>query len=483
MARDRFGKKPLFYAKLPDLFVFASELPALLCHPMVPREIDVAAVQKFFAYNFFPSPLTLYRSIKALPAGHYAEYDLQSGALQIRQYWKFCIEPEEPACSDDEVAEQLRELLAAGVRTRLQSDVPLGILLSGGVDSSAILALASRYVPGGQISTFAMGFKEASFDESEYARMMAEQIGSRHHSIEMSIEDVKRGIDGLLTRLSEPIGDSSVLPTYLVSKFAREHVTVALGGDGGDELFAGYDPMRALRASRIYQGLVPRALHPAIRAIAARLPKSDNNMSFDFKINRWLRGAGENPALWNPLWMSPLEPAEISELFRQPIGAEELYSEAITLWDEGGTLDDIDRTLEFFTRMYLTDDILVKVDRAAMLTSLEVRSPFLDNNVVEFARRLPHRFKFHGGESKVILKRALAGLVPDRILKRPKKGFGIPLAKWLRELPAPSKAPDFLDFDWLSSRWTRHAERRQDCRLGLWCWLVLDRNLARAAAS
>jgi asparagine synthase (glutamine-hydrolysing) len=482
LARDRFGKKPLFYVKTPNLFGFASELPALLRHPAVPSGIDVGAIRKFFAYNFFPSPLSPYLAIRSLPAGHYAEYDLQSDTLQMQRYWKFRIEPEEPNRSDDEVAEELRELLAAAVKRRLESDVPLGILLSGGVDSSAILALAARDVPSEHLNTFALGFREASFDESEFARLMADHVGSRHHAIKMSIEDVKLGIDDLLTRLSEPIGDSSVLPTYLVSHFARQQVTVALGGDGGDELFAGYDPIRALRASRLYRSIVPNALHPAIRAIAARLPVSDNNMSLDFKINRWLRGLGSRPALWNPLWMSPLEPNEISELFRQPISAEELYSEAISLWDESGSTNDIDRTLEFFTTMYLSDDILVKVDRAAMLTSLEVRSPFLDNNVAEFARRLPNRFKFRDGKSKYILKRALAGLVPQEILNRSKKGFGIPLAKWLRELPPPTGKLDFLDTKWLSGRWDRHATHRQDCRLGLWCWLVLDQSLAHAAS-
>jgi len=465
LARDRFGKKPLFYARTADLFGFASELPALLCHPSVPTAVDVGAVRKFFAYNFFPSPLTPYLAIKSLPPGHYAEYDLQSGTLQTRRYWKFRIEPEEPTRSEDELAEQLRELLAAAVKRRLESDVPLGILLSGGVDSSAVLALAARDVPGERLNTFALGFNEASFDESDFARMMADHAGSRHHTVKMSIEDVKHSIGTLLPRLAEPIGDSSVLPTYLVSEFARQQVTVALGGDGGDELFAGYDPIRALGPSRLYQGLVPKALHPAVRAIAARLPMSDDNMSFDFKVNRWLRGLGSRPALWNPLWMSPLEPGEISELFRQPASAEELYSEAISLWDDSGSTNDIDRTLEFFTTMYLSDDILVKIDRAAMLTSLEVRSPFLDNDVVEFARRLPHRFKFRDGKSKYILKRALEGIVPPQILHRSKKGFGIPLAKWLRELPPPSGEMDFLDAKWLSSRSAFGAGLRS---IGFW---------------
>jgi asparagine synthase (glutamine-hydrolysing) len=227
---------------------------------------------------------------------------------------------------------------------------------------------------------------------------------------------------------------------------------------------------------------MPKALHPVICTLAARLPKSDRNMSLDFKINRWLRGLGSPPAIWNPLWLSALAPDEIADLFREPIAAEELYSEAIQIWDESASPNDIDRTLEFFTNMYLPDNILVKVDRASMISSLEVRAPFLDAEVVEFARRLPHRFKFRAGERKYILKRALVGLVPDGILKRPKKGFGIPLAKWLRELPHPRTPLDFLDTNWLVRRWQRHRSGREDCRFGLWCWLALERHFVPGAS-
>jgi asparagine synthase (glutamine-hydrolysing) len=362
-----------------------------------------------------------------------AELDLRSRELRVQRYWRFRIEPEEPAGSDDDVAADLRDFLSRAVKRRLESDVPLGILLSGGIDSSAILALAAQHVPIEQLNSFTLGFTETSFDETEYARQMAGFVGSRHHHTKCSLNDAKKSISHLLTELGEPIGDSSVLPTSLVSKFARQTVTVALGGDGGDELFAGYDPIKALRLSRLYSQLMPKALHPVICTLAARLPKSDRNMSLDFKINRWLRGLGSPPAMWNPLWLSALAPDEIADLFREPIAAEELYSEAIQIWDESASPNDIDRTLEFFTNMYLPDNILVKVDRASMISSLEVRAPFLDAEVVEFARRLPHRFKFRAGERKYILKRALVGLVPDGILKRPKKGFGIPLAKWLRE--------------------------------------------------
>jgi asparagine synthase (glutamine-hydrolysing) len=207
-------------------------------------------------------------------------------------------------------------------------------------------------------------------------------------------------------------------------------------------------------------------------------------MSLDFKMKRWLRGLGAPPALWNPLWMSPLEPQEIAALFGGPAEPEELYSEAIAIWEGCASPDDIDRTLEFFTILYLQDDVLVKVDRASMMASLEVRAPFLDKAVVEFARRLPNRFKFRGGERKYILKRALSGVLPDAILRRRKKGFGIPLAKWLRELPPPAPPHvGFLDSAWLARRWERHRLGREDGRLGLWCWLALERHFAAMPAA
>ena len=479
LARDRFAKKPLFYVRQPGFFAFASELPALLCHPSVRRELDDGALRKFFAYNFFPAPLTPYRSIRSLPGGHFAEYDLRRAELSITSYWQFRIEPEEPRGSEAAVAEELRALLRQAVVRRLESDVPLGVLLSGGIDSSAVAALAAREVNDGQLNTFAVGFEEPSYDESPYARLVAHEVGAVHHELTHRMEDAKKQVDELLTRIGEPIGDSSILPTHLVCAFARRSVTVALGGDGGDELFAGYDPIRALKFSRTYQALVPKSVHPAIRRLAARLPASDRNMGVDFKIQRWLRGMSARPALWNPLWMSPLEPGEIAELFQSPIDQDELYSEAIEIWDHSASQNDLDRTLEFFTRLYLPDDILVKADRASMLASLELRAPFLDRDVVEFARRLPNRFKFRQGQSKYLLKRALKGVVPDAILKRSKKGFGIPLAKWLRDFVPPASQPNAMDRQWLLRRWRRHQTRVEDCRFGLWCWLALDRHFSQ----
>ncbi|KIL97729.1 Asparagine synthetase glutamine-hydrolyzing [Paramagnetospirillum magnetotacticum MS-1] len=478
LARDRFGEKPLYVVERPGLFAFASEISALLRHPGVPAEADALAIRKFFAYCLFPAPHTPFKAIAKLPAGHWLELSLSGLTTERGCYWRFAIEPEETGRSETELAEELRALLDASVRDRLESDVPLGIFLSGGIDSSAMLALAARHRPAASLDGFSIGFTEASFDESAFARRMAAEVGCRHHVETCDLDAARRDLPDLLARLDEPSGDPSILPTSLLCRFARRSVTVALSGDGGDELFGGYDPLTALAASRRYRALVPGAVHPAIEALAGLLPPSDANMSLDFKIQRWLRGVGREPSMWLPGWMGALSPSEIDQVFGSRLAPEELYSEAIERWEACASPDPIDRALDYFTAFYLQDGILTKSDRASMQVALEVRAPFLDNDVADFARRLPSRFKVAGGQRKVLLKKAVRGLVPDALIDRPKKGFGIPLARWLRDMDPPTAGTPLLDDAWLRQRWERHRTKRQDCRHGLWCWLALERRFS-----
>ena len=481
LARDPFGKKPLFYTDQPGLFAFASEIDALLLHPDLDSEPDRQGLKKFFAYGFFPAPFTPYRAIRKLPGGHRMTVDLKSRKTKIERYWAFRIEPGDPPPGGPSAwADELRHLLSEAVKRRLESDVPMGILLSGGIDSSTILALASEHIPKDEIHSYGMGFDEASFDESGPARTVADHIGVHHHAEKCSLDSARSELDSLLDRLDEPLGDSSILPTFLVSRFARRDVTVALSGDGGDEMFAGYDPFQALGPTTLYARLVPPSLHGLLQRMAGLLPRSDRNLSFDFKVRRWLRGANQRPALWNPMWMGALDPEEISELFGEATTAEDLYSEAISQWEGRASNNPIDRTLEFFTNFYLQDDILVKADRASMLVSLEVRSPFLDRDLVDFARRLPADMKYRGGQRKYLLKRAVRDLLPGEIISRPKKGFGIPLTAWLRDMPAPAKGVvPFIDEDWLARRWEQHRTGQADHRHALWCWKALHHRFAR----
>jgi asparagine synthase (glutamine-hydrolysing) len=277
------------------------------------------------------------------------------------------------------------------------------------------------------------------------------------------------------------MGDASIVPTYVLSRFTRRHVTVALSGDGGDELFAGYDPVQALAPANVYSHVVPPSLHRLLRRAADFLPLSDDNMSMDFKIRRALQGLSYPPSLWNPVWMAPLEPADIARMFERPLPVSALYDHALDLWNSGAAGGLMERTLEYFTSLYLPDDILTKVDRASMLFGLETRAVFLDNDLVEFCRRLPMCWKYRNGQRKYLLRRALAGALPANILARKKKGFGIPLTQWLRTNPAvpPMQTVHGIRADWVAKRWEEHRNGTADHRLLLWSWLAFQSSVRR----
>jgi asparagine synthase (glutamine-hydrolysing) len=480
IARDRFGKKPLYYWCAPGLFAFASELTSLVKHPGVERRLDRTSLAKLFGYGFIPSPRSLYEGVKRLEGGHHLTFDLDSpGNVRIGKYWEFSIEPPQrvPADPEGEWGEELRHLLSQAVKRRLMSDVPLGVFLSGGIDSSTVLAYASEPGSAHRVQTFSIGFREPSFDESEPARAVAKHFGSDHHEELLSIERARDLVPVVLGKLDEPFGDPSIVPTYQLCGFARRSVTVALGGDGGDELFAGYDPIKALAPAHWYRTLVPAWMRGGVRKLAELLPVSDANMSLDFRIKRGLRGAHYSSELWNPTWLGPLEAKDVAELLGEPIAVEDLYSEAIHIWESSRATHVVDKTLEFYTRLYLPDDILVKADRASMMNSLEVRSPFLDQDVVDFARRIPHEYKYRNGMTKYILKSALKGVVPDWVLQRRKKGFGIPLTRWLRTWndDGLGRASALVrNPAWTAARLAEHKAGARDNRLALWCLLALE---------
>jgi len=484
LARDRFGEKPLYYARGNGLFAFASELSALHAHSGVSRDFDIRALQKFFAYGYIPAPNALYKNTFKLPHGHTLRFELSSGTISVSPYFTFRVEADEvmTQATEEDLAQELRHRLDRAVQRRLVSDVPLGIFLSGGIDSSAVLALAARHLGGGALKTFTIGFHEPSFDESQFARRMSDHIGSQHQERILGIDEARDKYAEVLSRMDEPMADPSVLPTYLLCQLTREHVTVALSGDGGDELFAGYDPFKALGAASLYARIVPAPLHRLLRGAAELLPVSTRNMSLEFKIKRTLMGLSYDQSLWSPVWMSLSEPDFIRDLFSDPLPAEELYSEALELWRASEADNLTDRTLEFFTNFYLPNGILTKVDRASMLHSLETRAVFLDNDVTEFARRLPHRLKYKGGQTKYLLKKALGDVLPQDIIARKKKGFGIPLAQWLRDVPQtpPMREIDGIDRQVVARCWREHRAGEKDHRMMLWGWLCLQHHGAAA---
>jgi asparagine synthase (glutamine-hydrolysing) len=470
LSRDRFGKKPLYWFCENGTFAFGSELTALLAHPACPRSISTISLQKFFAYALIPAPRSILDRVSKLPGGHNLTFDLREGTPRVSRYWDYVLEPSEPQKSDDELADELLTLIDGAVQRRLMSDVPLGIFLSGGVDSSLVATLAARHVRAGSLRTFSIGFTEETFDELSWANHVASLLGTNHQTEVLDLDKALEVLPEILSKLDEPQGDGSLLPTWLLSRFTRRFVTVALGGDGGDELFAGYDPFLALRKAEAYAKLVPKPAHMAIRLLAARMPVSHANLSLDFKIKRTLRGLSHTPALWNPVWLGALEPREIGEFLAAPVDSEDLYSEAIELWDACAQPNIVDRTLQYYTKIYLQDGILAKVDRASMMNSLEARAPLLDIEVADFARRLPHRYKLRGNTTKYLLKHVASRVLPAEIVHRKKKGFGSPIGPWFRTGRLAVKSADAF----VQSRFRAHRAGKVDDRLFLWCQHVFE---------
>jgi len=475
LSRDRFGKKPIYYFQRQGTFAFASELTALLAHPHAPRNLSEIARVKFLAHGFFPTPHSAIAGIWKLPAAHNLTITDPASETNPARYWRYEIEPRSDVQSEEALCEEFVSVLRRAVERRLIADVPVGIFLSGGIDSSAIAALAAQVMGGGALRTFTIGFSEASFDESAPARRMADFLGTQHSVEKLDIEAALNALPEIFDRLDEPQGDASLLPTWLLCRFARREVKVALSGDGGDELFAGYDPFRALGMASFYAKIVPRPLHKAIRMLAARLPVSHANMSLDFKLKRTLRGLDHPPSLWNPVWLGALEPGEVARVTGSDFSVEQIYSEAIASWDASKSPAIVDRTLQFYTECYLQDAILPKADRASMMNSLEVRSPFLDLEVANFARTIPHSLKLRGGDTKYLLKRAMAGVLPDDILHRKKKGFGMPIGSWLQSgRITPAGISPFLQ-----KKLKSHVSGAADERLYLWCEYVWQQWLSR----
>ena len=479
LSRDRFGKKPLYWFFREGTFAFASELTALLEHPESPRSVSRTALLKFFAYALIPAPHSAVQGIWKLPAGH--NLILETGKVPVvKRYWRYQLEVDDALAqrSEASLAEELLERLERAVKRRLMADVPLGVFLSGGVDSTAIAALAARHVGAGRLRTFSIGFSEPTYDESAFARRAADFLKTNHENEQLDLDKACEVLPQIFDMLDEPQGDNSLLPTWLLSRFTRRHVTVALGGDGGDELFAGYDTFRGLQKAENYARLVPKPVHGAIKALAGLLPVSHANLSFDFKMKRGLGGVSHPAPLWNAAWLGALRPDELRRVFQEQVTLEEIYSEAIETWEACRQPDLLNRTLQFYTEIYLQDGILAKVDRASMMHGLEARSPFLDIEVADFARRLPGHFKLRQGTTKYLLKKALEPVLPADIIHRKKKGFGTPVGPWFRTGRIAPKSASPL----ARERLALHQAGRSDERLFLWCQLCFDEWLERRQA-
>ncbi|HYW98189.1 MAG TPA: asparagine synthase (glutamine-hydrolyzing) [Candidatus Elarobacter sp.] len=427
LARDRLGKKPLYYAVHHGRLLFGSEIKALLAVAPELAEVNLEALLQFFYFAYIPDPYSAFQRIAKLPPGHLAEY--KDGEIRVREYWDIPSYGNNDPGSEEACLEELESRLEEAVRIRLISDVPLGALLSGGVDSSIVVGLMARAssVP---VKTFSIGFGKEDFNEAEHARRVAERFGTDHH--ELVVEPaIGETLEMLSRMMEEPFGDSSIIPTYYVSKLARQHVTVALSGDGGDELFAGYDRYVVnLRRSRY---AVPPWLGRMYRNhIYPLLPQNVRGRKFAWNISlpsrdRYLDGLSFLPALHRERSLFTDDFLASVRAYVDPLTRSTEY------YDHAPAYDALSRLMYLDTKTYLTGDILTKVDRMSMATSLEVRCPILDHQIVEWVASLPVKYKFQWGIRKYILKKLGERIgVPSALLHRRKQGFSLPLVHWMR---------------------------------------------------
>ena len=421
LARDRLGKKPLYYARYAGRFTFASELKALLADPEFPREIDPEALSLYLQFGYVPAPWSIFRAARKLPPAHFAIWEPSSGSLTIERYWDpVALAAEGPlAIGEKEAEEKLEALLLDAVRLRMIADVPLGAFLSGGIDSSLVVALM-REASSAPVKTFSIRFENAEFDEADHAAAVARHLGTEHHEETCSAGAMLDIVSTISSHLDEPFADSSVIPTYAVSRMTRQHVTVALSGDGGDELFFGYPRYQEVARGRWLLN-APRPLRLAIAGVVSRVPRRRFRRAADVLRQNDPDGYARFVA-----WWGENEVRTMTGGAAVPFAA---YRETAARLG-GIPADTRPPVVDLVT--YLPEDILTKVDRASMAVSLEARAPLLDHRVVELALRLPLDLKWRNGTSKWLLRRILYKRVPPALLERPKMGFGVPLADWFR---------------------------------------------------
>lgn len=484
LSRDRFGKKPLYYYFSNDIFIFASELKAIMAYPEFRRIVDPLSLAKYLFFEFVPSPKTIFKDVMKLPSASYLIFTKKG--IEIKKYWSPFENREIKEISESEAEERVIELLKRAVSRRLISDVPLGIFLSGGIDSSCVAFFAQRGTIE-KIKTFSIGFEDPTFDESKFASLTSKFVETEHNQKIMYPEDLIEIVPMIPELLDEPMADASIIPTYLLSKFTRNYVKVALGGDGGDELFAGYPTYLAHKFANYYENIFS-FIHPAIKSLGNLLPVSDDNISFDFKVKKFLSGIGYPSGIRNSIWLGSFLFDEIEKIISKDIHSsfdKNHIVEEIYLHEKEYPYNDEITKLQYLDlRLYLQESILVKVDRASMACSLEVRAPFLDYELVEFVMSIPSRLKLKNFTSKYILKKALRNLLPEEIINRPKKGFGIPIAKWIKG-PLKGLFQDLLDAEkikregFLNQNYVKilledHLSNRKDNRKKLWTLLVWE---------
>ena len=479
LARDRMGKKPLYIAQASGTLIFASEVKAILQHPAFKSELNLNALNQYLTLDYVPSPISIFEGVEKLEGGHYLQIDFK-GNIKRGAFWEPNFIPLE--ISFDEAKEELDRLLSEATALRLVADVPLGIFLSGGLDSSAIAYYAQKQ-SSNPIQTFSIGFNEKSYDERAYAQQVAKQLGTEHHERILTAEESIDLIPTVFSSLDEPFADPSILPTYLLSQFTRSKVTVALGGDGSDELLAGYPTFISEKLAPLMSWM-PFSVIQGLQKMVNLLPASDQNISLDFKLRQFLKGFEGSRRYRHSQWLGSFSISEKRNLWNKDLASKIPHHNTLQVVDNYANRGSEQELIYMYLKTYLQDDILVKVDRASMMNSLEVRAPFMDVHVVDFLNRLPYEYKLKGFTGKHLLKETMRGKLPADIIDRPKKGFGIPVSLWLKnELKdlcndlLSKEAIEFqglFDYTYVEQLKQNHFKGRQNNRKELWNLMVFQ---------
>lgn len=485
LARDRMGKKPLYYSETSGHFVFGSEIRALLKHPSVKKELNLEAMNQYLTFDYVPAPNSIIKNIYKLKPAHYLV--VRDNKIQIKKaYWQYNFKENQSITFSDAV-KTLDRLLNTATLSRLMSDVALGVFLSGGLDSSTIAYYAQKN-SGQKIKTFSIGFEDKSYDESDYASQVAAKLHTEHHSQVLTPQHTLELIEEIYPLCDEPFADASLIPTYFLSKFTRTQVTVALGGDGSDELQAGYPTFISDRFKKPLSVLPKGMIRLLLNMSNKLLTVSDKNISFDFKVKQFLRGFLGKDHYTHQLWLGSFIPSEKKSLFSNQTYNSIASKSGLEIMDyyfneAGKDWSDFNTTTWYYYQTYLPDDILVKVDRAGMYNSLEIRAPFLDRTVVEFYNSLPRAFKQKGLNGKYILKKLMEGKLPQHIIDRPKKGFGIPLSNWIRiDLKSQIEdvllsKDDYFQQHYIQRVLNEHQSGKNNHRKLIWNLYILKRYL------
>ena len=483
LARDRAGEKPLYYSIMKETLVFASEPKALFKHSEVKKEINPISLSEYFIFDSIPVPRSIYQGIQKLPPATFLTF--KDSHMKIERYWAPPLQTTSSTFEDS--VHLVDQALSRSVKAQmLTSDVPVGVFLSGGLDSSAIAYHASR-ASAGPVHTFSIGFGEGTYDESLFARTVANVLEATHHEKLLSEKDVREALPLVFKGLDEPVADPTIIPNYLLSRFAREHVTVALGGEGSDELFAGYQTFGAEKLADLYSRIPEILRKGVVEPIVRNLPVSHHYFSLDFKAKQFIRGASASKDYRHQRWLESFDVNErsrvLSEDIRTAVAGCDAYQRINDLLTEYPSEDQHLRTGYLYLRTYLLDIILAKVDRSSMMHALEVRAPFLDSSIISLAFGLPWEHKYHRGEGKRVLKATMKGRLPNEIIYRRKHGFALPVGEWFKG-PWSVLLQEVLSTDNVSSAGmcdpryvrqlvTEHVSGAQNHRKKLWSLLAL----------